>query len=335
MKLDRAFLDAFAAHGGGEPPAQKLALTIRPSFVAAKGYTYVWGDWSNIEARGLPWLADSPGAEAKLDIFRDVDRNPELPDVYMCTAADMLRKPPEEVTKPERQSHGKVPELSLGFGGGVGALQNMAANYKVYLDDKLAAEVVQKWRDANRWAVAFWGYHGRDGSAGLWGAANSAVENPETIVPAGRVAYVYDPTYLKGTLFCALPCGRLLTYPNIKWEWREVEDKNTGEKHDRYQLTYIKGYGRAALWHGKLAENVTQATCASILRRTLKRLARMRNMDVVMHSHDEIVLEEPEGLADMAGQMLRETMTTNDPWDAGLPLAADIKSGWYYTKSGD
>lgn len=335
MKLDRTFLDAFAEHGGGEPPAQKLALIVRPSFVAAKGYTFCWGDWSNIEARGLPWLADSKGAEAKLDIFRGIDRNPKLPDVYMLTAADMLRKPPEEVTKAERQSHGKVPELSLGFGGGKGALQNMAANYKVYLDDRIAEEVVHKWRDANRWAVAFWGYHGRDGSSGLWGAANSAIENPETIFTAGRVAYIFDPTYLGGTLFCALPCGRLLTYPSIKWEWREVEDKKTGKLTDKYQLTYVKGYGRAALWHGKCAENVTQAACASVLRRTLKRLRKMRNMPVVMQSHDEIVLEEPEVLAPMAATLLREEMERNDAWDTGLPLKAEITTNWYYTKAGD
>src|SRR5690606_34011195 len=64
--------------------------------------------------------------------------------------------------------------------------------------------------------------------------------------------YVYDKSYLGGTLFCALPCGRLLTYPSIKWEWREVEDKKTGKLVDRYQLTFMKGYGRSALWYGKL-----------------------------------------------------------------------------------
>lgn len=333
MKLDRDFLDAFAEHGGGEPPSQKLSLTIRPTFVAKTGHTFVWGDWSNIEARALPWLANNKGAEKLLDVFRAIDRDPKQPDVYMRTAADLLQKDPSEVTKAERQSHGKVTVLSLGYGGGKGALQNMAANYRVYFDDELAADVVRKWRAANRWAVDFWGYHGRDGSSGLWGAANTAIENPDTYVEAGRVAYSFDPKHMGGTLFCALPCGRVLTYPGIKWEWREVEDKATGETVERYQMTYIKGYGRAAMWHGKLAENVTQAACASILRRTLKRLARMRNMDVVMHSHDEIVLEEPEALAPMAERLLREQMEKNDAWDVGLPLKAETTVGWYYTKS--
>jgi DNA polymerase len=348
VKLDRTFLDRFAALGKGEPPAKKLALLIRPAFVAPAGKTLVWGDWSNIEARVLPWLADSKGAEAKLDIFRAVDRDPKLPDVYMRTAADLLQEDADELwaayrdsssagydhAYSVRQSHGKVPELSLGFGGSLGALQNMATNYGVYLDDKVAADVVKKWRAANQWAVNFWGYHGRDGSRGLWGAINRALEEPNTAFTAGRVAYVYDPTYLGGTVFCALPCGRLLTYPSVKWERREVvTDKKTGATEERTQLTCLKGYARVALWHGKLAENITQASAASVLRRTLKRLNRTSNMDVVMHTHDEVVLEAIEELAPMTARLLKEKMVKNDDWDQGLPLAAEITTNWYYTKA--
>src|SRR5262249_41944382 len=44
------------------PPARKLALIVRPAFVAAPGTVFVWSDWSAIEARTTPWLAASPDA---------------------------------------------------------------------------------------------------------------------------------------------------------------------------------------------------------------------------------------------------------------------------------
>jgi DNA polymerase len=366
MKLDDNFLEALHRIGAkdgqeyGDPVAKKLALLLRPAFVARPRKTLVWGDFSNIEARVLPWLAASPGAEAKLDIFRAVDKDPKVPDVYMRTGCDLTGRDVDEMwaaLKDEsnplfkqagetRQAYGKVPELSLGFGGGLGALLAMAANYSVYLDTKTAKRVVGDWRANNEWAVDFWGKHTRNTSYGLWGAANSAIEDPDTPYEAGRVAFVYDPAYLGGTLFCALPDQRVLTYPSIKWEWREVKDKKTGELVDRYQLTYVKSYGRVAAWYGKFAENVTQAVAASVLRRTLKRLrhewhavdakTRRRYDDwfpVVMHTHDEIVTETWEDDADEVSEALRGIMERNDEWDEGLPLAADIASNWYYTKA--
>lgn len=366
FKVSNDFLDAFHRIGAkpgcdyGEPPAEKLSLLLRPAFIAPKGKTLVWGDWSNIEARVLPWLAASRGAEDKLDIFRAVDADKSQPDVYIRTAADLLELDAAELwadfrdeeaaghayAKQVRQSHGKVPELALGFGGGLGALQAMATAYGVYLEEVKAKEMIDRWRSANAWARTFWGGHGREGSFGIWGAVNSALANPETVFAAGRVAYVFDPNYLGGTLFCALPCGRLLTYPAIKWGWREVEDKKTGKLVDRYQLSYLKGYARTGAWYGKFAENITQAGAASVLRRTLKRLDREwaktdaggyarynEFMPVVMHTHDEVVTEVPEWAEHQAGRALHEVMVTNDEWDEGLPLAAEISSGWFYTKN--
>lgn len=364
MKLDQAFLDAFQAldadpakRFAGTPPSKKLSMLLRPTFIAPRGRTLIWGDWAAIEARVLPWLAASERADAVLDIFRTNDADPDLPDIYILTAADLIGCDPVELWasykagekrgKDARQAQGKVPVLSLGFGGGVGALMAMATNYGVYVSEKAAAETVEKWRANNAWAKAFWGGHGREGSYGLWGAANRAIETPDTIHEAGRVAYVYDRTYLGGTLFCALPCGRLLTYPGIKWEWREVEDKKTKKLVDRYQLTYVKGYGRTAAWYGKFAENITQAAAASVLRRTLKRLDKgwYRNADgsfsrfadfmpVVMHTHDEAVTETDERDEKRARAALLGEMERNDEWDQGLPLKAEISSGWAYSKAG-
>jgi DNA polymerase len=342
-KLDIAFLERFTETIG--PIGKSLGMLIRPTFIAAPGKTLVWGDFSNIEARVLPWLAASAGGEKKLDIFRAVDADPSLPDVYMMTAGEMLGKDPREVTKEERQSRGKVPELSLGFGGGLGALQKMAVNYKVYLDDAVGTDMVQSWRARNAWAIDFWGKfhvdrHGNvDQATGLWGAANMALRNPGTAFPAGRVAYVFDESYMGGTLFCALPCGRLITYPDCRVRTRKVKDKDTGDESEKTAVWYRKGYGWSTLWHGKCAEGPTQAVAASVLRETLVELDRLdptEVMPVVSHTHDEVITEcdeDPKVVA-AARERLEDVMGRWRPeWRADLPLTAEVVENTWYTKS--
>lgn len=338
-QLDDAFLDELAAYG---PIGKTLGMVIRPAFVAPKGKTFVWGDWSAIEARVLPWLANSPGAEKVLDIFRTNDLDPSLPDIYKITAGELLHKDPRDVTKNERQSHGKVPVLSLGFGGGVGALQKMAVNYGVYFDEDASKALVTSWRDRNPWAREFWGQFRTDPSgevthaSGLWGACLMAIRNPGTIHEAGRVAYAYDPDYMGGTLFCALPCGRLLTYPDCRVRSRKVKDKDTGEESEVTALWYRKGFGWSALWYGKLAENVTQAVAGSIMRETLVAHDTTwgDKFAIVGHTHDEIVLEVVDAADEIshAKDVLGSAMRYRRPWRETLPLAVEVTSNWYYTK---
>jgi DNA polymerase len=170
------------------PVARKLALLVRPALIAAPKRVFVWSDWSAIEARITPWLAASEGAERVLDVFRANDRDPSLPDIYTIAAANILRKEPSAITKPERQI-GKVATLSLQFLGSVGALKSLALNYRIHLDDAEARRIVDAWREANPWARAFGGAHRDSESYGLWGAALSAWEMPGQITTAGRIAF--------------------------------------------------------------------------------------------------------------------------------------------------
>lgn len=331
-----------------QPPAKALAMLLRSTFIAGTGRTFVWGDWSAIEARVLPWLASpvdrpDPDAERLLQVFRDNDADPTRPDIYMITAADIIDADPVELwqqyrdgdkaAEDVRQGRGKVPVLSLGFGGAEGALGAMATNYGVYMDDETKKRTVARWRETNPWAPRFWGKHNRHESDGLWGAACSAVAQPGELFTAGKVLYVFDSAYLGGTLLCFLPDGTSIKYPACRWAWREVENKRTGQLEERYQLTYLKGYGRSALWYGKLAENITQAVAARILRRTLRRLRGIAMLPVAMHTHDEIVTEPVETAADIARRELRTLMELNEPWDHDLPLKAEVSSNWYYTKA--
>jgi hypothetical protein len=247
-----SYAELAAASPVDVPVARKLALLVRPALIAAPERVFVWSDWSAIEARVTPWLANSPDAERVLDIFRANDADPTRPDIYTIAAADILHQDPSGITKTQR-GIGKVSTLSLGFGGSVGALQKMALAYRIHFDDAEARRIVNAWREANPWAPEFWGAHRDDESFGLWGAAMSAWEMPGQITTAGRIAFVYREDYLGGSLFMALPSGRLLTYPRPRWRDVDVLDRGgnpTGEK--RSELSFRRAHGRAKLWHGTL-----------------------------------------------------------------------------------
>jgi DNA polymerase len=318
------------------PAARKLALLARPALIAGLGKMLVWSDWSAIEARVTPWLANSPDGDRVLDIFSANDRDPILPDIYTKAAADILHKAPGAVTKTER-SIGKVATLALGFGGSVGALQRMALNYRIRLEDSEARRIVDAWREANPWAREFWGAHRDVESFGLWGAAMSAWELPGQITTAGRIAFAYREDYLGGTLFMALPSGRLLTYPRPRWRDVDVLDRDgtpTGEK--RSELSFRRAHGRAKLWHGTFCENSVQGAAADILRATVTRIETnpaLAFMPIRMTTHDEIVIEVDEARAEEAKAILRREMLTLPDWARGLPLQSEEAVCRYYTKA--
>ena len=324
--LSGANYDVFSALGP-DPVARKLSLLIRPAFVASEGNAFIWSDWSQIEARIVPWLCDHmPGARARLQIFKDVDEHPELPDLYTRTAASIFGLPIAEVTDQARQ-RGKIAELALGFCGGVGALQNMASGYGVHMSDQEAQHIVNSWRNANPWAIEY--------SRELWSAMLMAFEAPGFVARAGRAHFVFLRDYLEGSLLCVLPSGRCLTYRAMHWQSVDVlndDGEPTGKK--RQEMTFARGYGRIKLWPGLFVENITQATAADCLRGTLARLeVNPATAGMVrLHTHDEVVLETYANLAPETSKILRFVMCAGFPWTDGLPLRSEETIGYAYTK---
>ena len=272
-----------------------LKSMLRPALIPEPGKQFVVADWSAIEGRVNPWLANSPAGEKKLDIFR------ERLDPYKVNAAATYGVQYSDVTDDQRQV-GKVQELALGFGGATGAFAAMGRVYGVRFDEPQARRIVDAWRRANLWAVSFW--------QELENAYMSAMRHRGHEFSAGRVTYVYDGQHL----WYMLPSGRVLCYPYAKFE---------GE-----HLTYAKAawkpaadateWPRARLWSGLACENVTQASAHDILRAALRQVP-----DVVLHVHDEIVVETDE--PDRAKLELARMMTTPPAWATGLPLAVEAK----------
>jgi DNA polymerase len=323
--MDGASYDDLLPRG---PVGKTLSRLIRPVFVAPEGQKMLWADYSAIEARVLPWLGDAFGADFVLEIFRQNDADPSLPDIYKRQAGSILGKEPKDVTKAERQSHGKVPVLSLGFGGGKGALFAMARNYGAAFTDDEAGDIVEKWRATNPWARRYWD--------DTWEAAIWCMHNPNQLRPVGNhLHYVYLPDYMHGTLACLLPNGEPLLYPMLRWEMRERKDKLTGKVEVREQLTYRRGYGRAALWYGTLVENAVQAVAGALLKWALLRLSQTHPQLVVGHTHDEVIAmcsipDVADGRA-----ALEHAMLDLPEWADGLPVACEASESFYYTKTID
>jgi DNA polymerase I-like protein with 3'-5' exonuclease and polymerase domains len=84
---------------------------------------------------------------------------------------------------------------------------------------------------------------------------------------------------------------------------------------------------RARLWRGLAVENITQATANDILRHSLRNLE-----GVILHVHDEIVVECPESAAEETVAQMRAVMCTPPDWAAGLPLGVEIKTQTRYGK---
>lgn len=279
---------------------ETLAKLLRPALIPAPGHKFVVGDWSAIEARVLPWLSGSVGGGEVLQAFVEIDTNNDpKDDMYIRTAASMGLK--------DRQI-GKVANLSLGFGGAVGAFQAMAKNYGLFLEDSVVQAVVNKWRRANPWAKDFW--------KELERASVRAVRSPLKVVTAGRVRYVFVPEILGGTLMCILPNDTVIQYPYARIERGGVTAMKASVQP---KADSDDEWPRMSLWGGFLAENITQATSACLLRDLLADLIRDL-FPVVGHVHDEVILEVPNAEIDVTRLELQEYMEEAPAWAKGLPL---------------
>jgi DNA polymerase len=274
---------------------------LRPALIPAKGCSFVVADWSAIEGRVNPWLSDK--GHKKLQHFRDGL------DVYKVNAAKTFNVGYDDVNKEQRQI-GKVQELACGFGGGIGAFAAMGRIYGINLPEPQARKMVNAWRLANDWAPPFW----RD----LEVAYIRALRNKGKEFSAGKITYLADGKHL---WYC-LPSGRVLCYPFARFE---DDGGITYAKASWKPAADAKEWPRARLWHGLACENVTQATAHDLLREALRRLD-----GVVLHVHDEIVIETDEPEA--AKARLEEVMTTPPSWAEGLPLDVEASIMGVYGK---
>jgi DNA polymerase len=288
----------------GKRVTDVLRGMLRPALIPAKGRQFVVADWSSIEARVNPWLSGK--GQAKLDVFESGL------DPYIVNASGTFNRTYDDIKadydrdgESAQRQIGKVQELACGFAGGVGAFASMARIYSVRLSEADSKRMVDAWRRNNQWAVGFWSQ--------LEQQYTRAMRNRGQEFTAGRITYLFDGLHL----WYSLPSGRVLCYPFARLEddgisyakaaWKPAQDATE--------------WPRARLWRGLACENVTQAVANDLLRYALRQLD-----DVVLHVHDEIVVEGG------TEEEVRRVMTTPPAWATGLPLDCGIKTMPRYGK---
>ena len=286
-----------------------LSELIRTSFIAPEGKVLHVCDFSAIEARVIAWLA---GEKWVLDVFRDGG------DVYCATASQMFGVP---VEKHGRNAHlrqkGKIAVLALGYGGGVSALEAMGGS-RMGLSEEEEREIVYKWRDSNPQIVSLW--------SKVEKAAIAAIKTDRYIDINRGITFKKQ----WGCLTVKLPSGRTMVYPRA----RVGIESDDGWRGDHDSIEYEGVNQTTRKWEtmrtygGKMTENIVQAIARDILGEVIVR-AKLYDLDIVFHVHDEIVVEADEKTP---LSLVEGIFNDEVAWARGLPLKGAGYTTKYYKK---
>jgi DNA polymerase len=318
-----------------ENPLAVASSALRSVIIAPPGKKLVVADLSNIEGRGLAWLA---GEEWLLQAFRDFDAGVG-PDIYKLSYAKSFGITPDEVTKAQRQI-GKTQTLALGYAGGISAFVTFALAYGIDLDKmaedawpalpdekireaedflewqatrkdakvfpishraQVTCEVFKRlWREAHPHIVAWW----RE----LEDAMRTAIDSPGRTVQGVNFKARRDGAWVR----LRLPSGRFLCYPQPRIDDNEITYAGTNQ--------FTRKWERVKTYSGKLAENMTQAFARDVMGANMPRIDEA-GYETILTVHDEVITEAPD-TDDYNAEHLSELLAATPPWGAGMPLAA-------------
>jgi len=281
-----------------------LSQLIRTAFIPREGNRFMVADFSAIEARVIAWLA---GEKWRLDVFNTHGK------IYEASASQMFKVPIESIHKgSDLRQKGKIAELALGYGGSVGALASMD-KAKSIPEDELPG-LVKSWRSANVNITKFW-----------WDcdkAAKKAITERTTVCMQFGLKFIYAP----GVLFIQLPSGRKLAYVRPA-----IEDGKFGKPVVTYEgmEQTTKQWVTQETYGPKIVENIVQAVARDCLGEAMFKV-EAAGYPIVMHVHDEIIMDVPKGFGTMkeVNDIFGETLD----WAPGLPLGADGYETEYYKK---
>lgn len=281
-----------------------LSQLIRTTFVARPGCTFAVADFSAIEARVMAWIADEKWMSKA---FADGK------DIYCATASQMFGVPVEKhgINGHLRQ-RGKVSSLALQYAGTVNALINMGA-LRMGIPEEDLPGLVDKWRAANPHIQKFW--------YAMGDAANRAMDGEWVKVQHGVLFYRTNKM-----LCMELPSGRSIRYYNPT-----TETNQWGGRQIVYEAYDNGKWLKADTYYGKLSENCIQAIARDCLIEAMTRVSR-KYPDIVMHVHDEMIVEVPEEEADEALKFMCDCMAEPIPWAPGLLLRGDGYITKFYRK---
>lgn len=289
-----------------------LSQLIRTAFIPSEGHKFVVADFSAIEARVIAWLA---GEQWVNEVFATHGK------IYEATASQMFGVPVDQIKKgnPEYslRQKGKVATLALGYQGGTNALIAMGA-LDMGLTEEELPDIVTRWRSANPRIRDLW-----------YAIEQAAVGALQTGLPQGTHGLIFSPEvdliYGQTFLTVQLPSGRKLFYAKPflqenRFGKLAVHYYQVGQKTKKWEVSSTYG--------GKLTENIVQAIARDCLAETLRRIDA-RDLQVVFHVHDEVIVDAP---MNVTVEELCALMAEPIPWAPGLILKGAGFENNYYMK---
>lgn len=319
---------------------------VRGCIVAEEGNKLYISDLANIEGRDAAWIA---GEHWKLKAFADYDAGIG-PDLYKLSYANAFRIHHELVTKLQRQI-GKVMELMLQYGGGVGAFITGALTYGIDLEELARLAWPEFPLDIKDECEGMWDWAVKknrtlnlpkhifmacDGLKRLWRrahpdivqswpdiaeAARNAIESKNTVFKARRLAFDRRGNWLR----MILPSGFYLCYPSPR-----VNDE--GEISFMGVNQYSRKWCRLRTYGGKLFENACQATARDVMAWNMERIEEA-GYNIILSVHDELITEAPDD-EKYSHTELSALLSMSPEWGEGLPLAAGGFESYRYRKDG-
>jgi DNA polymerase len=294
MNGDYEAIDAF------HPPLMVVSALLRGMLRAAPDHRLMVGDFAQIEARVLAWLA---GQDDLVYAFATGAK------VYEEAAARFGGT----------RQHGKAQILGCGYGmGWKKFIEAAKAMFGLVLDKELAQTIVDDYRTKNTAVVQLW----RD----IDNAAYEAVRMPGSTITVRGCTFTMRGAYL----WLVLPSGRPLAYakPVIRpreTPWGEVRDTVLAWGVN----SQTRKWERRALYGGLLVENIVQALSRDIMAGAMLRLEN-RGYPVILTVHDEVVCEVPNehGTLSHFDSLMAET----PEWAEGCPVAVECFEAERYRK---
>jgi DNA polymerase bacteriophage-type len=314
-------------------PLATIGSCIRAVIHSADDKVLIGADFSGIEARVTAWIA---GEESKLKVFRDFDAG-KGEDPYKIAASKIFGVPAKQITDQQRQV-GKAAELAFGYQGGLKAYKKFApkntsssaggphydhGSATPEITEMLGAfsdaeieKVKMKWRAAHPNIERFWHAINR--------AFMHVGKNPDEKVRCGRISLQMEDVFMRLTL----PSGRSISYPYARIS-RTIKTQSGHLLIDQprgYPSVIFKD-NSAGQWRdvqvygGLITENVVQGVARDVLAEAMVRI-EAAGLPVVLHVHDEVVIEVPKRDAGKIEKQFSKLMMASPKWAEGLPLIA-------------
>ena len=304
------------------PPMVVLSELVRPLFRAREGYWMARGDYSQVEARLLQFIA---GATENVENFRKYDQGVGK-DVYITTAAKMFSLSADLIEKDsEERQYGKVGVLAGGYGGGAKAFMRFARQNGLEMSEEEAEKNKVMWRDANPEVVQLWG--------ALERAALDCMESA-----FGTTHEVRPGIWFKRNHSCMvmrLMSGEHLFFwhPSIRmvetpWGTERPQVFFWSEDNLTHKWSEFSAYG------GLYTAMCVQKTARDVMCHALQNMMR-RNLNPILTVHDEGIAEPAKSeyaTAFEAAEAVKSCMLDVPDWCMNVPLAVDASAAERYIK---